>query len=220
MNRIALTLAAAAAIFFAGNVSAGQPVDLHCPSGGAKVETSDGSIVLPEGTTFCVKQSNGNTGILTSDGQTTIGAYAEAAGFPYGVSYYVTYEEVSPSPSPSAASPSPSATPTSEPSPEPTPVPTVEPSVAPSTEPSATPSPVPSATPPRQNPSPLPSSETQPSPPPSASTPTTPAFTLPPTDTTATAERESDVPFMLLGVALLSAFMAALVRQGSRRRGQ
>ena len=87
------------------------------PEGSVKVETNDGSIVLPAGTIFCVKQENSNTGTLVADGETTLAEYAEQAGLNPGVSHYVTYGMATATPTPTEGeaggnpTPTPSATP-------------------------------------------------------------------------------------------------------------
>jgi hypothetical protein len=55
-----------------------------------KVETGNlDDVVLPAGTYFCVKAGNQATGILQSDGSTTLFEYG---GGEFGVSHYVIYE--------------------------------------------------------------------------------------------------------------------------------
>jgi hypothetical protein len=117
----------------------------HCPSGGVKVEANPGTqaainaTILPAGTLVCVKAGEGNSGIVTADGQTTLQGYA-----PDGkdVSHYVIYEETQPSVTPSPPSPSPSPSASATPSPSPTPTPTPSPTATPST-PTSQPSPTP-----------------------------------------------------------------------------
>jgi hypothetical protein len=68
----------------------------HCPDGWtSKVEAPPNlnSIVLPVGTSFCVKGSTEASGILTADGSTTLFDYL---GNGHDVSHYVLYEEYVP----------------------------------------------------------------------------------------------------------------------------
>lgn len=114
----------------------------HCPEGGTKTEAVGNNlndIVLPEGTSFCVKGSTEATGFLVADGETPLGAYL---GTGHDVSYYVVYPTASPTPTPVASptpTPEPSPTPTPEatptPTPEATPTPTPVDSPSPSVEP-------------------------------------------------------------------------------------
>lgn len=86
-----------------------------------KVDTSDGSIVLEVGLTICIKAGNGNTGLIETDGETTLAAYIEDSGLLNNggqvpnVSNYVIYGQAAESPS---ASPSPSASEEATPTPE------------------------------------------------------------------------------------------------------
>jgi hypothetical protein len=68
----------------------------HCPDHNGnpnKVENGNlNGVVLESGTVFCVKASNEATGLLTSDGATTLREYAADNGIDHDVSYYVTYD--------------------------------------------------------------------------------------------------------------------------------
>lgn len=72
-----------------------QDSNLHCPSGGVKVEANGGTqaaidgLVLAAGTSFCVKAGPGNTGKLIADGESTLREYSPGGK---NVSYYVVYE--------------------------------------------------------------------------------------------------------------------------------
>lgn len=203
MKRIVLTALAVLSIAMAGasNVFAVPPSDMHCPAGGVKDETgaADNGLILPAGTTFCVKAGTGNTGLVVADGVTTLQEYLVAAGIVDGsgeqgrdVSYFVVYEEVQPS---------------TEPSSEPSVEPSTEPSVPPSAEPSATPSEAPSAEP-SVEPSVTPSDEPSPAP------------TLPPTDTAESATSRDNMGWwlFLLASGLTTAMWAYLARKDIRSR--
>ena len=98
----------------------------ECPAGGVKVEVNGGNqaeindLVLPAGTSFCVKGSTEATGILVADGVTTLFDYL---GIDQDVSYYVVYPTPTPTPTPTpvVATPTPTPEPTPTPTPEPTP---------------------------------------------------------------------------------------------------
>lgn len=117
-----LAVVAFAMIALAGPVSAaphtGNPGG-NCDGfdGPNKVNTTDGSIVLPAGTLVCIKAGDSNTGTLTADGVSTLAEMIEASGLVNNggqvpnVSNYVTYP----------------ATPTPTPEPTPTPTPTATP---------------------------------------------------------------------------------------------
>jgi hypothetical protein len=209
VRRLAVTVAAALVLTFV-IVTGSRATAAHCPDGGTKIEANGGTqatinaTVLSAGTQFCVKAGPGNTGILTADGETSLGEYAPGGK---DVSYFVVYApEVTPSPS------EPSPTLTNSPSPEPTSSPPVEPSAEPSIEPSPEPSPEPSASSsPSQPPRP-------PTAPPSTVTPSEPAPTLPPTSTDARPLADTPAQFFaILGVAWL-VITVLLVRQLGRRR--
>ena len=114
-----------------------------------KVDTDDGSIVLPEGTEFCIHASNNNTGRLVADGVTTLAGYIEQSGILNNggqipnVSNYVVYgqasstETATPSPDPIESMPTCSDC---DPTPTATPVPTQSetPSTQPTFEPTQT----------------------------------------------------------------------------------
>lgn len=163
IKRVAATFIAVIAIALSGttamaaNPTAGQCVGYNDPAN-TKVDTSDGSIVLPAGLTVCFKAGNGNTGQVVTDGESTIAEYIAASGLLNeggqvpNISNYVIYGEVEPSTSPSA---SPSAS--------------VEPSASPSA-PSVSPSPS------------MPATSSFPTP---ATTPS--SLTPPPTDTASSA---------------------------------
>lgn len=93
---------------------AAPPAGLHCPSGGVKTEVGNHfgpTVTFEEETTFCVKWSTTNSGVLTGTTFTT----------PDGkdISYYVVYEEDTDGPTPTQ-SPTPSPTASAEtPSPPP-----------------------------------------------------------------------------------------------------
>lgn len=105
-------------------------------NGPTKVDTSDGTIVLPTGTIFCIHASNTNTGTLVADGASSLADYITSTivnrgGQVPNVSNYVTYG--------GAPSTPPSDSPSAEPS--------VTPSDAPSTAPSTSTLPSSSASP-------------------------------------------------------------------------
>lgn len=202
MNRIAstvITLAAAAALVFAGTVSAKQEKVTICH---ATSSETNPYVTL----TIAYPAVYGPAGHFNENGTTQAGHEEDYFG-----------------PCQSVESPSPSVTPTSEPSSEPSPSATPDASVEPTTEPSPTPSPEPSTTPeptpePTQEPSsspepstpasPEPSSETQPSPPPSVSPQTTPGSTLPPTDM---ASRPAQEPWTRLPLDFLLAMALGVI---------
>ncbi len=197
----------ASALTFSGSASA-APSDTsgQCPGATTheKVDTSDGSIVLPAGMWVCIHAGNGNTGIFETNGTSSLALYILTTGLLNNggqvpnVSNYVIYEDLFPSASPSSApSDQPSASPSSTPVPtaSPTPVPSEQPS--PSTTPSATPAPTNSPTP-----------SAVPSP-----TLVTPRQTLPPTDTTTTttARERGEFPLVQLFLAFwLVVFVVAM----------
>jgi len=127
-----------ALLVFAGGVAADQPEDLHCPAGWLTKDESgadDNDLVPASDLLICVKAGSpssndsdtGNTGIVVSDGESTLQEYLFAAGIVDGtglhgrdVSYWVTYETL----------------PSVVPSEEPSVMPSEEPSVVPSEEPS------------------------------------------------------------------------------------
>ncbi len=184
----------ASALTFSGSASA-APSDTsgQCPGATTheKVDTSDGSIVLPAGMWVCIHAGNGNTGIFETNGTSSLALYILTTGL-------LIYEDLFPSASPSSApSDQPSASPSSTPVPtaSPTPVPSEQPS--PSTTPSATPAPTNSPTP-----------SAVPSP-----TLVTPRQTLPPTDTTTTttARERGEFPLVQLFLAFwLVVFVVAM----------
>lgn len=109
--RVAGSVLAVATLLLALAVPAlaAPPEGLHCPDGWQDKDQSgadDNDLVVPEGTLFCVKagsaESNeseqGNTGVITADGETTLCEYLIAAGIVGGggdcrdVSYWVTYQ--------------------------------------------------------------------------------------------------------------------------------
>jgi hypothetical protein len=65
-----------------------------------KTDTSDGSIVLAEGTIFCVKASDTNSGTLVADGETTLNEYLVQEGIDHNVSNYVVYGMATPDATP------------------------------------------------------------------------------------------------------------------------
>lgn len=123
------------AMVIAASDTAGQCPGFNDPAN-VKTDTSDGSIVLEAGLTVCIHASNGNTGVFTTDGTSTLDEYIEASGLLNnggqvpGVSNYVVYG--------TAATPTPSPTPTESPTVTPTPSPSETPEVTPT--PSETPS--------------------------------------------------------------------------------
>lgn len=165
MKRVILMLAAVASIFIAGAspVVASQPVDLHCPDGGVKVnsvESGDLDAIVPvKGSVICVKAATDNSGKVTADGVTTLLGYVtwkNNGGQTPSVSYVVTYSTPTPEPKDCVGDkcePTPTPAPTE--SPVPTPTPTVAPSASPtpsvapspSDEPTAKPSPKPTTPP-------------------------------------------------------------------------
>jgi hypothetical protein len=176
MKRIFLTVTAVA-LMLAASASPAVGATEHCPSGGVKTESGPlNAVVLPTGTQFCVKGSTDATGILTSDGETTLVEYLNNG---HDVSYYVIYGG------------QPSTTPT-------TPSPTISLSPTPTTStatpsPSSVPSPVSSPTTPAPTPS---ESDAQTG---------TPSLTPPPTDTTigALVVDDDDVMWVVFFTALV-----------------
>lgn len=198
MKRVIVTLVAVFALFFTGQASAdsGQCPGFNDPTN-TKIDTNDGSVILPAGTQFCIHASNNNTGILTADGSSSLDDYialyiVNNGGQVPAISNYVIYPEVTPS-----ESPSPSPSPSSEPSPSASPTPSQEPSPTPTASPTTTPTPTPSMTS-----TPTPSSE-----------PTkTPAVTPPATDTTgATSPSESGNTLLMLLAFALGGFIGIAV---------
>jgi hypothetical protein len=213
-----ILMAVGALLVFAGGVAADQPEDLHCPAGWLTKDDSgadDNDLVPAADLLICVKAGSpssndsdvGNTGIIVSDGESTLREYLFAAGIVDGsgtqgrdVSYWVIYETM--------------------PSEEPSVVPSEEPSVVPSEEPSEEPSVVPSEEP-SEEASVLPSEEA--SQPTSASpsesggvlpgNPTPTPGQLPDTSTTTTG-----VGLSLIGlVVMLGGSMLALASSAVRR---
>lgn len=135
-------MAVGALLIFSGVALADQPEDLHCPAGWETKDDSgadDNSVVPPAGLSICVKAGSpssndtgrGNTGVILTDGETTLQGYLFEARIVDGsgtqgrdVSYWVTY-----------GAEEPTATPTSAP----TTAPTSAPTGAPTTAPTATP---------------------------------------------------------------------------------
>ena len=140
--------------------------DLHCPGKpGAPPATilyegTDGGTILTAGTTFCVKASTGNSGVITADGVKTVQDYVtwlNSGGQTPGVSYFVVYtepeepevcpegtdhegESVTPCDDPSSPPPPPPPTTAPPTTPPPTTVPPTTP--PPTTSPPTTPPPV------------------------------------------------------------------------------
>lgn len=115
---------------------AGQCAGYNDPAN-TKVDTSDGSIVLPAGLTVCLKAGNGNTGAIATDGVTTIAEYIEASGLLNNggqvpnISNYVVYgAAATPTPEPTEEA-TPTPAPSTTPEPSGTPEPTAEPSEQP-----------------------------------------------------------------------------------------
>jgi hypothetical protein len=142
-----------AASVVAANDNAGQCPGFNDPAN-TKIDTNDGSIVLPAGTVFCVHASNNNTGVLVADGTNSLDDYIAAnivnnGGQIPGISNYVIYpSQPTPTPTPTETpTPTPTATPTETPTPTPTATPTETPSPTPSETPSETPSVTPTPTP-------------------------------------------------------------------------
>lgn len=144
-----LVLAVAAITRGAASPQAGQCPDYQ---NNTKVDTSDGSIVLPAGLTVCIHASDGNTGLFQTDGTSTLADYILASGLLNNggqvpnVSNYVIYEEGTPSDSPTMT-PSVDPTPTQSPSDSPSDSPTATPSAVPTSTESPVPTPTISATP-------------------------------------------------------------------------
>lgn len=111
-------MAIGALLVFSGVAGADQPEDLQCPDGWVTKDASgadDNDLVPEAGLLICVKAGSpgsnvtdtGNTGIILTDGETSLQEYLYAAGIVDGsgmqgrdVSYWVTYETPTEEPSP------------------------------------------------------------------------------------------------------------------------
>jgi hypothetical protein len=188
----------------AADETAGQCEGYNDPAN-TKVNTDDGSIVLEAGLTICIKAGNGNTGLIETDGETTLAEYIEASGLLNeggqvpNVSNYVVYDVPTPTPTPTPTPP--------DEDPTPTPTPTATPTVAP------TPTPTPSPTPPDDDgeptPTPVPPTQTPPTQPPAA--------TLPPTDMEGTdTSGGSMLPLLAAGLLLFGSGVYLALRKQTR----
>lgn len=119
---LVLTLALPTVALATADDQAGQCDGYNNPAN-TKVDTSNDDLVLEAGLTICIHASNGNTGVLETDGVSTLHDYIVESGLLNnggqvpGVSNYVVYGTTQPTPTPT---PTPTPAPTETPTPTPT----------------------------------------------------------------------------------------------------